>query len=134
MSKRNDDLSGILSVLAFGAVAACCIPFIRHEAKEEKRRRSKACRFKGSVSEDDFCAIVKSAGSGLKNLVSLYSEGTDVYGIVRSRSGISEWKFKVDFNDYGKLTGKYWITSENSDSQIPKLVADRIVSAIVDNS
>jgi len=43
---------------------------------------------------------------------------------------LSEWNFKVDFNDYGHLTGQYWLTSDNDDSNIPSHVADNISSMI----
>lgn len=74
--------------------------------------------------------MVKCGGKGLRRITSLYAEGTIVYGTVRSQSGISEWCFKIDFNDYGSLTGTYWLSTDNNDSSIPKIVANRIAQQI----
>lgn len=46
--------------------------------------------------------MVKRGGKGIRRITSLYAEGTMVYGTVRSQSGISDWCFRIDFNDYGK--------------------------------
>ncbi len=59
------------------------------------------------------------------------SDGPVVYGIVESQSGLSEWSFTIDFNDYGHITGEYWITTDNDDSIIPERVAGRIREAIL---
>lgn len=74
--------------------------------------------------------MVKRGGKGIRRITSLYAEGAMVYGTVHSQSGISDWCFSVDFNDYGKLTGAYWISTDNNDSDIPKVVADRIAQQI----
>ena len=49
-----------------------------------------------------------------------------------SQSGISEWDFELDFNDYGKITGTYWISSDNYDSMIPETLGNLIQKAISD--
>ncbi len=59
-----------------------------------------------------------------------YLDGPVVYGVVQSQSGISEWNFKLDFNDYGHITGTYWLSSDNDDSNIPERFGDLIRSAI----
>lgn len=74
--------------------------------------------------------MVKCGGKGIRRITSLYAEGAMVYGTVRSNSGISDWCFRIDFNDYGKLTGAYWLSTGNIDSNIPKLVASRIAQQI----
>lgn len=52
--------------------------------------------------------------------------------IVQSQSGISEWEFWVDFNDYGHITGRFWWHTDNSDSNIPEKFGDIISSFIND--
>jgi hypothetical protein len=49
---------------------------------------------------------------------------------VISQSGISKWEFELDFNDYGKITGQYWLSTENYDSEIPERLGDSIQEAI----
>ena len=72
------------------------------------------------------------ARRGIKRIRSLQVEGPVISGTVRSQSGLSDWSFKIDFNDYGKLTGSYWLTSGNKVSNIPTVLADRIVEQIND--
>ncbi|MCD8018068.1 MAG: zinc ribbon domain-containing protein [Clostridiales bacterium] len=76
--------------------------------------------------------MAKRAGKGIQRITSLYAEGTMVYGTVRSQSGISDRCFRIDFNDYGNLTGTYRIPKNIDGSDIPKIVADRIAKQIRD--
>lgn len=122
-------MGGFLKFLGIGLLLAG-LGKIKQDADEEKRRKNTVCHFDGEISEEEFYVIVKRGGKGIRRITSLYAEGTMVYGTVRSQSGISNWCFTVDFNDYGKLTGKYWISTENDDSNIPKIVADRIAQQI----
>ena len=45
---------------------------------------------------------------------------------VKSNSGLSTWSAELDFNDYGHLTGAYWLSTENTQSIIPKHFADAL--------
>ena len=113
-------MGGFLKFLGIGLLLAG-LGKIKQDADEEKRRKNTVCHFDGEISEEEFYVIVKRGGKGIRRITSLYAEGTMVYGTVRSQSGISNWCFTVDFNDYGKLTGKYWISTENNDSNILRL-------------
>ena len=99
-------------------------------AREEIRRRNTDCRFDGEISKDEFYAMVKRSGKGIRRIADLYAYGATVHGTVRSQSGVSEWRFTIDFNDYGKLTGTYWLSTGNGDSDIPRIVAARIAEQI----
>lgn len=74
--------------------------------------------------------MVRHSAKGIKRLADLRVDNTIVYGKVRSQSGLSEWQFQIDFNDYGVLTGSYWISSDNNDSSLPTVLADRIAQQI----
>lgn len=74
--------------------------------------------------------IVKRSGRHIKRLTDLSINGPVVYGTVRTNSGLSEWDFKLDFNDYGHITGRYWLIYGNEDSSIPIKVAEKISSMI----
>lgn len=65
-------------------------------------------------------------------MTNLNIEGPIVYGTVRSQSGISDWSFTIDFNDFGRITGSYWLSSDNRDSEIPSTIAKRMKSDILD--
>lgn len=119
----------LLKALGIGLTVAG-VSKIRYNIKEETRRKSTICRFDGNISREEFYAMVKCGGKGLRRITSLYAEGTTVYGTVRSQSGISDWCFKIDFNDYGSLTGTYWLSTDNNDSFVPKIVANRIAQQI----
>lgn len=49
---------------------------------------------------------------------------------VRSRSGITDWEFEYDFNDFGKFSKSYNHFSENKDSIIPNEFFKRLTSEI----
>lgn len=106
----------------------------KRRKEEEIRRKSIHCYFDGEISKEEFNAMVKRGGKKIRRITSLYANGPIVHGTVQSQSGISDWSFRIDFNDYGELTGKYWLSSDNDDSDIPKIVADRIAQQIRDHS
>lgn len=114
------------------SLAVVGIKEIKSSIEEENRRKNTVCRFDGEISKEAFYVMVNRSGKGIKRITNLYANGTIVYGTVRSQSGISDWCFCIDFNDYGKLTGAYWLSADNNDSVIPKTVAERIAKQIKD--
>lgn len=50
---------------------------------------------------------------------------------VKSNTGLSIWNAEVDFNDYGRLTGTYWLKAENSNSVVPTHFADLVQAEIM---
>lgn len=123
-------LLGWLTVAAVGELVHKGIKASRERAAEEERRTNTPCYFNDGISEEQFEAIARRAGKHIKRLKEISVDGPVVYGTVRTQSGISEWYFKVDFNDYGHITGTYWLSSDNMDSNIPEHVADNISSMI----
>lgn len=111
-------------------IGAGLVAFLAHNAKENYKRQSTPCYFNDDISWEEFGAMAKQAVKGIRRLSDISVEGPIVKGIVKSQSGITEWNFSIDFNDYGKITGKYWISSDNSDSQIPKKIAESIKAEI----
>lgn len=96
------------------------------KASEDKERRMTNCSFSKGITKTEFESIAHQASVGIKRLKEIYVEGPVVHGTVRSQSGLNIWTFKIDFNDYGHVTGKYWIYSDNNDSDIPKFLANKI--------
>ena len=121
----------LLKALGIG-LAVAGVKKIKHNIEEENRRKNTVCHFDEDISKEEFYVMVKRGKKGIRRITNLYAEGTMVYGTVRSQSGISDWRFRIDFNDYGKLTGAYWLSTDNDDSDIPKIVADRIAQQIRD--
>ena len=100
------------------------------ERAEQERRRNTPCRFVDGFSEYEFEQMVKRAGKNIRRLSEVSIDGPIVYGVVQSQSGISEWNFKLDFNDYGHITGTYWWSSDNDDSNIPQRLGEMIQNEI----
>ena len=113
-------LRSVFHVLTLGIV----------DSNEEVERKNTPCRFTSELTRDDFREIATTVAKPIKRLrVTVANEF--VIGEVRTTSGINTWEFKLDFNDYGKITGRYWFGyRENTDSQIPDSYAKQLKSAI----
>ncbi len=103
----------------------------KRKQKENERRRQTKCSFEDGISEEEFKRIVHKIGKKIRRIENLYTEGPVIYGTVESQSGASSWDFEIDFNDYGHITGEYWASSDNNDSNIPWHLGDQIQNAIV---
>lgn len=104
----------------------------RREAKEkEERRQNTPCYFIDGFSESVFEMMAIRAAKPIRRLT-VSVEGPIIYGTVQAQSGISEWYFKADFNDFGHITGRYWLSVDNSDSNIPDKFVDNLQSLIED--
>lgn len=88
------------------------------------------CYFENGFTEDEFNLMAKDACKGIRRLKTLSVNGAIVYGTFRSQSGITDWKFSINYNNQGSLDGSYRITSQSDDSEIPRVVADRIATSI----
>lgn len=124
---------GLLDKLLVGAGVALAGAVVRgafKEAQETKRRRSCPLRFEDGVSQDQFIAIVQDAAKHTPRVKDVRVNGMTVGLEVRSNSGLSTWAVEVDFNDYGRLTGTYWLESENSQSPIPEHFAKAVQTRI----
>ena len=100
-------------------------PQVRLKVKRRERRDT-PISYPHNMGQEGFERLVKEEASSIKRIKRVYVDGADVTGIVRSSSGISEWRFTIDFNDYGNLLGEVWIWSENDDSKIPQVLAERV--------
>lgn len=98
------------------------------KAKAEWDRASES--FRDDVTQEELGEIVASARRSVKRLESLTVVGHRVYGAVAALSGISSWKFVIDFDYKGHLTSDYTIASSNEDSGIPERVAVLIAKGI----
>lgn len=98
------------------------------KAKAEWDRASEY--FRDDVTQEGFEEIVAAAGRSVKRLESLSVDEHKVYGTVASLSGISSWKFVIDFDYKGHLTSDYTVASSNDDSGIAERVAGLIAKGI----
>lgn len=98
------------------------------KAKAEWDRASES--FRDDVTQEELEEIVASTRRSVKRLESLTVVGHRVYGAVATLSGISSWKFVIDFDYEGHLTSDYTVASSNEDSGIPERVAVLIAKGI----
>lgn len=114
-------------VMGVGAAAiAAIVAKITKDAQETKRRRQSPLFFDEGITEREFSEIATDAAKRARRITEVAVSGMTVTLQVRSNSGLSTWGAEVDFNDYGHLTGRYWIYSQNSDSIIPAHFADGV--------
>ena len=97
----------------------------------ETNRTNTPFFFEGDVSRDEFNAIVYRVAEQFNDIVDIKVDGPIVRCRVLPTGYKIGWSFELDFNDYGRLTGAWWSSSEDYDSSIPRTMADRIGHEIV---
>lgn len=102
-------------------------------AEEERRRRNTPFSFDEHVTQEMFENFANEASKRIKRVSEIKIDGPVINGTVVTQSGISEWHFMIDFNDYGHITGEYWISNDNKDSKIPKVIANKVKENILEN-
>lgn len=100
------------------------------ESIETNRRRNSPLSFDRGVSRPEFAEIMQDVGRNTRRVIDV--KVTGMLGVihVRSSSGLSTWTAEVDFNDYGQLTGRYWLKSKNADSSVPEHYARTVQTEI----
>ena len=112
------------------AVAGVVARALVKEAQETNRRRTTPLSFDDGVTRSDFAEMVRDLAARTPRVADVAVSGMTATLSVRSNTGLSTWRAEIDFNDYGHLTGKYWLRSENQDSPIPEHYADLLSSEI----
>lgn len=92
----------------------------------DKYRRKQVCNFDNSLTAYDFERIIKHELKHIKRLEHYEIRGVLVFVYIYSQSGASIWRCCLDFNDFGHVSGEYWVYSENLSSSIPVVLGDRI--------
>lgn len=96
------------------------------EQAEEERRQNTPCYFVDGISEKTFRKIIKQTSKRFKRLKVTKIDGTVIFITYYSQSGLSDYDAVIDFNDYGHITGRYWLSNENDDSNLPSKYAECI--------
>lgn len=118
-------ITGLVSLGLVGLSSA------RKEIELEKKRVNTPCNFNEKITLTDFECIVEESTKKIKRVHGLSVEPPIIRGKVRSQSGLSDSNFTIDFNDFGHLTGKYWLTCDNHNAKIPSFLAENIKDRIV---
>ena len=122
-------LMALFPALAFlGIVLFACDRQDKRKIELEKVKaraewdRASEC-FRDDVTQEGFEGIIEAVGRSVKRLEVLSVD-------VASLSGISSWKFVIDFDYEGQLTSDYTVASSNDDSGIAERVAGLIAKGI----
>ena len=122
-------------VLVAGATGYVINKLSKNVKRQDNKnnRENIPCCFTKRLTEEEFEELAFRAAKRInKKRISVEVYGAKVYGTVTSQSGLTEWDFTIDFNDYGSVTGTYWLWAENEDSLIPENIAEVMQSEIVD--
>ena len=103
---------------------------LEQEKSREDYRKSIPCVFDNGITESEFAVIVRRAISNSRKIKDCLVSGPVVFCTVVSGVGDAYWSFKIDFNDFGHITGKYWILSDYEDVAYPTHIAKKIEKLI----
>lgn len=124
---------GFLDKLLVGGVAALIGGGVvrgYRSVQETIRRKSTPMTFDVRLTQHDFVTISTRVAEATPRVFRSTTTGVTVLIEVRSNSGLSTWTAEIDFNDYGRLTGNYWIQSSNTQSPIPEFFARAVQEEI----
>ena len=102
------------------------------KAKAEWDRASES--FRDDVTQEELEEIVASTRRSVKRLESLTVVEHRVYGAVATLSGISSWKFVIDFDYKGHLTSDYTLRPPGVQVLIPLAIRTATRSGIPESS
>lgn len=96
-------------------------------AEEEAKRKATHFDFTNKLQKAKYEEIIFKTAAKFKRISIEEINYQFVTCRVSSSSGASCWYFKIDFNDYGELSGRYWwVYSQNNDATIDKTFADTL--------
>ena len=93
-------------------------------------RRQMPCLFIGEPSVMIFEKLASDVANQFYRIKNISVRNAMVYVTVESKTGLSDWNFNVDFNNWGHIDGTYWVRSENDDSSIPEYYGKTLSSKI----
>jgi len=113
-------------VVLLGAVARS----LYRDAQETKRLKKSQLCFDEVLTQGEFREIARDIAKRTPRVEGVVVTGMTVTLRVGSISGLSTWEAEIDFNDYGHLTGAYWLGTGNPDSLIPEHFAKAVQAQI----
>ncbi|UDM80402.1 hypothetical protein [Vagococcus fluvialis] len=130
MARDEEGIAGLL--IGGAAIAAAIYGLAKYDSRKTQERKNTPIKYPKGLNDDIFKELCIESAKGIKRLKIIEVIGLEIKCSVKSSSGLSIWKFSGDFYDYGNLTGKYWLYSDNDDSTIPELFMSKVVSKIQD--
>ena len=131
-TEMGDDMGFLDKLLTGGAVVlvGALARTAFRDAQETQRRKNSPLCFDDGLTQNEFIEIARDVAKRTPRVGDVVITGMTVSLYVRSNSGLTTWTAEVDFNDYGHLTGAYWLGTENSDSLIPEHFANAVQAQI----
>jgi hypothetical protein len=123
-----------LEKVLIGGGLAWLAQAMHRSVMEEQRRKSSPLSFDEGLTQADFVDLAIATAGRTPRVVGVTVVGMTVDLRVQSNSGLSEWSATVDFNDYGHLTGRCWIKSDNEDSAVPSHFASSLRAEIAERA
>ena len=91
-----------------------------------KKRRECPCLFCEGFTHDEFVNVANNNAKKIKRITNVSVHNSIIYCTVKSKTGLSSWEFSVDFNNWGHITGTYWILWNNHDSDIAEIYGNYV--------
>jgi hypothetical protein len=123
-----------LEKVLIGGGLAWLAKTMHRNVMEEQRRKNSPLSFDEGLTQEDFVNLATATAGRTPRVVGVTVVGMTVALRVQSNSGLSEWSATVDFNDYGHLSGRCWIKSENEDSAVPSHFASSLRAEIAERA
>lgn len=133
----NPELYPLVALLV--ASWAFVLLIMKHDEKKERRKKrdeekkayEKAAKyFRDDMMSDDLAGIALKVGKRIRRINAVSVKGHKVKCKVLAQSGLNTWGFTVDFDSHGHMSSKYTVRSENEDSDIPAVFAERVAQQI----
>ena len=140
VSVANNTITGISNVISIPGKVVNFVAEVHswhsqerlEKKQDEELRQSLSIQFPEFLNQEEFNRIIHEESAKIIRINEVEINQALINFEVYSNSRISTWFFTLDYNDYGILTGKVRISSENSDSSIPENVSLRISERLTD--
>ena len=140
VSIANNTITGISNVISIPGKVVNIILEVHswnsqerlEKKQDEELRQSLSIQFPEFLNQEEFNRIIHEESVKIIRIKEVEISQALINFEVYSNSRISTWCFTLDYNDYGILTGKVRISSENSDSSIPENISLRISERLND--
>lgn len=134
VSIANNTITGISNVISIPGKVVNFVAEVHswhsqerlEKKQDEELRQSLSIQFPEFLNQEEFNRIIHEESAKIIRINKVEINQALINFEVYSNSRISTWCFTLDYNDYGNLTGKVRISSENSDSSIPENISLRI--------
>ena len=140
VSIANNTITGISNVISIPGKVVNFVAEVHswhsqerlEKKQDEELRQSLSIQFPEFLNQEEFNRIIHEESAKIIRINKVEINQALINFEVYSNSRISTWCFTLDYNDYGILTGKVRISSENTDSSMPKNVSLRISERLND--